>query len=475
MTIDSTAIDGQAPKNGPDLCLSGEDHETSPAVQAEEAPPRVKDEKLPCDDEEEQKLLVDSPTAGQIIEEWSGGTSVHGVALAFDSQSFRIWYRLLWGALVLTALGLMVWQIESLIRQYRSFEVVTDTITIVPETMEFPEITVCNTNYLSNWRSQVANITAPATEEELFQIITPVHEFVVYAAFNGREILNISQAFAPIVTDYGVCWQFQTTEHVIRPGQFGGLDVYVFLNQWDYTDDTELAGAMVFALTPGTNINTQLPFTTVSPGKFAYLKLRQFQYGREKQAPWARCYSEAPAYTQEQCRRNCLYKAAREQCGCRGWGDRLEPQETRLCYSQPVEDGACIFNLEQTLDGIRSCTGTDCSLPPCVETEYAVDMTDADPSDVFLSSLFGLYNLTQEDFLKNFASIHVNFDRIRFEEFTESKALTLNQLLGSIGGSMGLFLGISALSVFEIFGDLCIFRLIPRCFGYGTLHGIGGR
>uniref|UniRef100_A0A7S2YC09 Uncharacterized protein n=1 Tax=Entomoneis paludosa TaxID=265537 RepID=A0A7S2YC09_9STRA len=429
-------------------------------------------------DEEEQKPLMEeegNPTAGQVIEEWSGGTSVHGVALAFDSQSFRIWYRLLWGALVLTALALMVWQIESLIRQYRSFEVVTDTITIVPETMEFPEITVCNTNIVSKWRSETSGITSPASENELFQVTTPVSEFVVYAAFNGREILNISEAFAPIVTDYGVCWQFKTTERIVRPGQFGGLDVYVYLNQWDYMPDTDLAGAMVFALTPGTNINTQLPFTTISPGKSANLRLKKSHYGREKQAPWARCHSEAPAYTQEQCRRNCLYREARMQCGCRGWGDRLEPQETRLCYSQPVEDGACIFNLEQTLDGIRSCTGTDCSLPPCVETEYAVDMTDADPSDVFLSSLFGLYNLTQEDFLKNFASIHVNFDRIRFEEFTESKALTLNQLLGSIGGSMGLFLGISALSVFEIFGDLCIFRLIPRCFGYGTLHGIGGR
>ena len=69
-------------------------------------------------DEEKVGLLDENnaPT-GQVIGEWSGGTSVHGVALAFDQPTFKLWYRILWGTLVLSALGLMIWQIESLTKE----------------------------------------------------------------------------------------------------------------------------------------------------------------------------------------------------------------------------------------------------------------------------------------------------------------------------------------------------------------------
>jgi len=48
-------------------------------------------------------------------------------------------------------------------------------------------------------------------------------------------------------------------------------------------------------------------------------------------------------------------------------------------------------------------------------------------------------------------------------------------LLAGIGGSMGLFVGISVLSIIEVVGDLGVMRLIPRIFGYRSLYGLGTR
>ena len=59
------------------------------------------------------------------------------------------------------------------------------------------------------------------------------------------------------------------------------------------------------------------------------------------------------------------------------------------------------------------------------------------------------------------------------EEFGETKEMTFIDLLAAIGGSMGLFAGISILSIFEVFGELGIMRLLPRCWGDRRLFGLG--
>jgi hypothetical protein len=79
----------------------------------------------------------------------------------------------------------------------------------------------------------------------------------------------------------------------------------------------------------------------------------------------------------------------------------------------------------------------------------------------------------QELVSSNYMSVSINYDIIRYEVLTESKAMTFSQLLGAIGGSMGLFLGISLISVLEVVADLGILRLIPRLWGDRRLNGVG--
>lgn len=67
----------------------------------------------------------------------------------------------------------------------------------------------------------------------------------------------------------------------------------------------------------------------------------------------------------------------------------------------------------------------------------------------------------------------INYDVMRETVVTESPSMTTSQLLGNIGGQMGLFLGISVISLMEI-GELLFVRLMPRLCGEGRLYGIGG-
>ena len=67
----------------------------------------------------------------------------------------------------------------------------------------------------------------------------------------------------------------------------------------------------------------------------------------------------------------------------------------------------------------------------------------------------------------------INFDAILIEEFGETKAMSLFDLLAALGGSMGLFAGMSLISVAEIFFDFGITRCLPRCWGDRRLRGLG--
>jgi Amiloride-sensitive sodium channel len=83
--------------------------------------------------------------------------------------------------------------------------------------------------------------------------------------------------------------------------------------------------------------------------------------------------------------------------------------------------------------------------------------------------------LTEEEVLQNTVSVQINFESIREERVSESKVMSKTQLLSNIGGQMGVFLGVSFISLIELFGELMVFRLLPRLGGDRRLYGIGSK
>jgi hypothetical protein len=74
-----------------------------------------------------------------------------------------------------------------------------------------------------------------------------------------------------------------------------------------------------------------------------------------------------------------------------------------------------------------------CLLLPCSEDQFTTSSTT---SPVFANCAI----LSADDFVE----VQINYEAIRYDLITESKAQSLTRLLGSIiGGQMGLFVGIS--------------------------------
>ena len=73
----------------------------------------------------------------------------------------------------------------------------------------------------------------------------------------------------------------------------------------------------------------------------------------------------------------------------------------------------------------------------------------------------------------NLVVIHINFASIQYEKTTETKSTSTWQLFSNLGGSFGFFMGISIISIVELFVELIGLRLLPRLWGVTSLYGIG--
>ena len=309
----------------------------------------------------------------------------------------------------------------------------------------------------------------PRNETEWRMITQDLDEFIQGTEYNGKDLtLNQSSVWSERFTSFGRCYTFHTDAMVSQPGTTGGLYFAVYLNQDNYDVESYLAGALVFVTQPGAPITFEVPFTTVSPGRNSQIFFERFDFEREKELPWSRCNPD-PKYSYAGCIDECVNQVVREECECQ---IPTDPNGGDLPWCVDALCEEYRFSSEVLVETIKSC---DCSLPPCKETIYKTSNSDAGLSKPFLQ-------IFEDDFLPpgfvndNFGFVYLNFGSMQYNKITESKAVTFRQLLASIGGSMGLFLGISALSVFELLGDFGALRLLPWLFGYRRrVHGFGGQ
>lgn len=68
-----------------------------------------------------------------------------------------------------------------------------------------------------------------------------------------------------------------------------------------------------------------------------------------------------------------------------------------------------------------------------------------------LKELLQTENVTYEMIKNNFASVYIKFENLAVTEKIEQQAVTFVNLISNIGGTVGLFIGISVLSVMEFF------------------------
>ena len=439
----------------------------------------------------------DSSTFKKYIE----STTAHGVVRIFTGKS-KI-RRLFWLIIVLTAAGGCLYNISDRIQFLISYPTSTTISVTRKPTLTFPAVTLCN---LNNFRigsleernltnliqsatflvteegaqscedevSQSDNLNNITYEELTVQARHGVVDFILDCYIAGEPCgNNTAEVFEPVFTNLGICYTFNSGK--IKPplqskgtGQRQGLQLLVNVDQSNYATPAD-AGVKI-----AIHAQSEPPLPDdqgigVPTGRNAFISIKQQNIEDQTRR---NCYSDISSfnflqgeytmYSESACLVDCIYTSMADNCECIGARSFYSPDTAR--YSQlpncTLEEVCCIVN--------ELISPNECNCPAACssilyETTVSYSYFPAEYISQGFSSLFGI---PADTFPTNFLGVSVYFETLNVETQTTSSAYSFVALLSDIGGQLGLFLGVSVISIME-FGTWVVDEIKNRVFGIG--------
>ncbi|KAF8368708.1 hypothetical protein PRIPAC_86537, partial [Pristionchus pacificus] len=409
--------------------------------------------------------------------------------------------RLFWLLVVLLCFAAFLFQFVLLIKKYLAYGVNTETKLEFSE-RPFPAVTICHLNPWkanslndSDYMTQMAVKLTSLANKHLFAMIgqdgveNPAYmydDLVISCTYNARPC-NSTEWVSFQDPDFGLCQQYNMDEKKMssRAGPLYGLRVVMRTDQENYLPWTEASGVVV-----AIHNRTDPPFPDVlgyyaPPGTASSMGVRYVKTSR-KGPPYGTCTTKTQAnlpnykgkYETEACFRSCLQSEIIKKCGCYDPSySYLGGSATPSCFvsatdtttfAKSAANQACIDNLSNTAASgfnlINDCP--DCK-QPCEVQSYSVTVSTAQwPSNEYKPAECTTSNQTGQPWIipgepaneqkclawykVNTLMVEVYYERMNYQILSESAAYTIVNLISDIGGQIGLFLGMSIISVIEM-------------------------
>lgn len=304
-----------------------------------------------------------------------------------------------------------------------------------------------------------------------------IDDMLLNCEFNGEKCS--SKDFRLINTaDYGNCYFFNPHERIINtPGAENGLHVQFFLQGNEFIPYLSQFGLQVLISVPhsimfpndlgiyaSSNFETRISVRqnniTRMSGSYGTCNSSDAKLGKNKQI-----------YTLYACTVLCEIEYAEKICHCVAPEDSdyaillKSPMKIKYCN---IEKTRCV---EETKESTRNGSNPICSnrcYNPCNETTYSLTLSTQIWPDVHTvdnlvnficqSNTTGCRYLNNLDYLQkrdNFAALTVFYDKMQYTYYEETASYGAVSFASDFGGTMGLWIGISALTLVEIIYFLC--------------------
>jgi len=295
----------------------------------------------------------------------------------------------------------------------------------------------------------------------------------------------------------GKCWRVNPKGTLKgKMGDYGALKLMFWADVQDYSTrsaDVENQGFVVAFHDNATFGVTMSSGFLMSPGTYYKADLRRKKEVRN-QAKIKSCDptlgdNTYGAYNEGSCALECKDKALHDKCGCVNVVPPMNKGKYRSCTLEEwVKCGLSTYKEWHSnyTDVDKSTNFCPCSTA-CEEIRYEAQISSSSVSPAFAKGLFQgpvqniisnpefgysnkqhniLYNST-EDILANVMVLEVLFTSMRTSEIREIITYDVSNLLGDIGGVLGLFLGASLFTILEFF-QFVAFSIGKYCFNVGN-------
>uniref|UniRef100_A0A915ERR9 Uncharacterized protein n=1 Tax=Ditylenchus dipsaci TaxID=166011 RepID=A0A915ERR9_9BILA len=309
-------------------------------------------------------------------------------------------------------------------------------------------------------------------------------EMLKICSFGGREF-DCCQYARGILTDIGKCYQLdlaQTDElwlkQQIQAGVNNGLQIIADFHTeqqigvFDMDAGPPLANEFetgfryyVHGSKAGVHLSTE--GISVSPGTKVYSAISPTTYILLPTEKWGNCTPKWPteyaaptetdeAYSSMKCKTLCRANYFNELCGCSPFIFNVEgsfrvcaPYEIYECLNNTILSGS-VENPEDIYQVLPTCTA--CKIE-CQRTVYHTFNSYA--QGFSRGSLAWLRRKNSEwtpgHVRSNFVAINIFYRDMIETQYKQIQSISLTEILSDIGGNMGLFMGMSLISLTELF------------------------
>jgi hypothetical protein len=470
-----------------------------------------------------------------LIKEHIGSETSQALVRIFDTNYIGL--KVFWVLGLLGCSSLCFYLIAQTLMTYLSYPVYTTTTVVHEIPTQFPQITICNSQFATSQYStmlikQLNQKYLPSVnvfDQNLQKFLTfsQKQELVkLYRIFNILISLNtfsdasrkmLVHPFEDILLSckfndkpcsandfawrwnpmYGNCYTFNSGYNSsggkmsyyesVLPGTVFGLKLNLYVGYPDVLNGFNIGFFTNFGsnapqyglnilIENGTYLGEMRSNIMVADGGTANYIGIQRKFSSKLAKPYSNCDvdNQNPAninseyfnliktspyqYSQRLCITQCLQKVMNKHCNC-----------SMAVYLSLYNDSCksfgealCAYNVLATIpieNTVRKCI-PECPLE-CNSTEFTFTRTSQTYTGMLFSNLvkknpvfasdFTYTPITEETASNKFVEVNLYYDKLSFTSSEDSPSMDIVALFGSVGGTLGLFLGLSVLSFCEVF------------------------
>lgn len=369
-----------------------------------------------------------------------------GVSILIRSKHLAA--KLVWLVCILTSIGTGVFILKKNFESYLKYEVITNTNVIREEASQFPAISFCMLFNVSKLLPNASSILYSCFFE------------TKNCSWNDFEIYN---------TNFGsqynfVCYRFNSGKNIsneitdIRNSTLVGLNfglvvtfnLSVFGHSMLFTDSKmSIRVDNSSALFKVTDLNNK--FSPLPPGINSIKIEREFI--QKRSTTNSKCVMPDTAdrisdlfqyfkkikktYRQEDCFDLCIQEKAKQRCNC-----TQEIGAFSNCLNKQSIIGQCLFSVfaDYVLNKLKFLNECDSFCPrECSSIAYKT-----------YQSYWGSSLLGRDNQKERFDTVYVFYSELGYKMTRQNLKMNTSDLLSSIGGNLGFFIGLSIISVIEI-------------------------
>ena len=423
--------------------------------------------------------------------------------------------KMAWFLFILTSSTLCFYLIVKSMSNYFDYDVVTNTTLRNQIPAELPAITICNRNLFvtENARNYIINklnisyipsgilndyIRYNAfnlSQEQKQSFGLSIKQFIYYCFFNQEECNYDNDFIWDYHLIYGNCFRFNSgnnsnghsvsKKYIQRPGKDYGLKLKINTGDNDYFDEEDSRGLYITIHNSSIIPSYYGEGIFISSGLESNVAIKRL-FINKKEKPYSDCVSDIEhynsvlvehvlnsgyGYRQSDCFVLCLQQYIIDKADCFMPGTNPLNCNKQCISIEDIDKMQGVIRTFFSEERVNKCY-SDCPLE-CNSIEYnsfiSYGYFPSDSYSYFLNSIsdtkFNGTNFTQKLTTKNHIALNIFYDSYSYTTIEEVAKMDWIDLISNMGGTLGLFLGVSFLSfaeLFEIIYLIAIYHLERR-------------